>query len=428
VRRILIGVTALSVIGLMAVATAPQALAKTHNIRAAKIVRAVHGKRVVAHDPTIYDSIIDPNPGNVPSQSFEATGTEELGNQVSFGGVARVLDSVAVQMSSWACQSGSWTGTPSACATTPGATFSVPITFNIFGVGPASADGPSTAGPLLATDTQTFNIPYRPSSDPNYATDCLATATADSLPVSDFQYTWYDAGLNKCFNGDFTDISFTFGHVTLPNSVIYGITFNTNTSGLHPLGYSGPADSLNVALSQEPSSPSVGSDTYQGTVYTDIHDGGYQSNYCDGGAAGISVFRIDEPTGYPTNNGTNSGCWSVSGNTAPWYIPAVQFNALNSPSPTINSVNSFVVTAGKLGSPWFTVTTTGVPTPTVVKVAGKLPKGLVFTRNSGGTATISGTALKTDRDRVYAIVVLAKNARNSSARQRLSITLTGGKS
>ncbi len=415
-RKILVGVAALSVFGLMAVATAPQALAKTHNVRAAK---------VVPHDPTIYDSIIDPNPGNVPSQSFEATGTEEFGNQVNLGGVARVLDSVAVQMSSWACQSGSWTGSPSPCATTPGATFSVPITFNIFGVGPASANGPSTAGPLLATDTQTFNIPYRPSADPNYVTDCAATAAADSAPISDFQYTWFDAGLNKCFNGYFTDISFTFGHVTLPSSVIYGITFNTNTSGLHPLGHSGPADSLNVALSQEPSSPSVGSDAYQGTVYTDIHDGGYQSNYCDGGAAGISVFRIDEPTGYPTNNGTNSGCWSVSGNTAPWYIPAVQFNALNSPSPTIDSPAATSVVAGTPFS--FIVTSTGVPTPTV-KVTGKLPKGLVSASSGNGTVTISGTALRTDKNKTYTLIVVARNAKRSVAKQHLLITLTGGRS
>lgn len=397
-RRMLIGVVVLFVLGLMVV-TSPIASAKAHHHPTAN------------HDPVIYDSIIDPNPGNVPSESFEATGTQELGNQINLSGDARVLESVGVQMSSWACQSGSWTGTPSPCATTPGATFSVPITFNIYGVGPASSYGPSTAGPLLATDTQTFNMPYRPSADP---TDCPSAPTK-----------WYDAGLATCFNGYFTDIQFNFGHVTLPSSVIYGVTFNTNTSGFNPTGNPGPVDSLNMALSQEPSAPSAGSDAYPGTVYQAVHDQGYQGTYCDGGAAGIGVFRIDEPTGYPTNNGTNSGCWSVSGNTAPWYIPAVQFNALASPSPTITSPAAATATAGAPFS--FTVTTTGVPTPTVSKLGGRLPKGLVFKKGVGGTATISGTPLKTDLDKSYVVPLQAKNGRRSVARQRLIINLVGGR-
>jgi hypothetical protein len=387
-------------LALLGVATSPVAGARTH------------AHRIAVHDPVIYDSIIDPNPGNVPSVSFEATGTGEFGNQINLGGTARVLNNVVVQMSSWACQSGSWTGSPSPCATTPGATFSVPITLNIFAVGAASAYGPSTAGALLASTTQTFAIPYRPSADP---TDCPSAPTK-----------WYDAGLGTCFNGYFNNIEFTFGHVALPNSVIWGITFNTNTAGLHPLGVTGPYDSLNVALSQEPKSPSVGSDPYQGTVYWNILGNGYQGNYCDGGAAGINVFRIDEPANYPTTNGTNSGCWSTPVNPtgAPWYVPAIQFNALNSPSPTITSTNTATVTAGTPFS--FTITSTGVPTPLVTQLSGRLPVGLAF--HSGlGTATITGTALTTDRNRTYVVAVQAKNARRSVARQHLLLTVTGGR-
>jgi hypothetical protein len=383
-------------------ATSPSALAKAH---AAKVPK---GKVV---DPVVYDSIIDPNPGNVPSQSFEANGVAEFGNEINLSGTARVLDNVVVQMSSWACQSGSWTGSPSACSSTSGATFSLPITFNVYNVGPASSYGPSTVGNLIATATQTFAIPYRPSADP---VDCPSTPTE-----------WYDAGLGTCFNGYFNNIEFNFGHVVLPGQVIYGITFNTNTAGWHPLGVSGPWDSLNVALSKEPSAPSVGSDAYPGTVYWAIATPGYYSNYCDSGAAGVNVFRIDEPANYPTGNGTTSGCWSANGNhTSPWYIPAVQFNAVNNPSPTITSPDVAMVTAGQSFS--FTVTTTGVPSPTVSKAGGRLPKGLVLTRGIG-TATISGMAPKTDVNKVYTVVVQAKTRKFSVARQRLMLTLTGGK-
>ena len=79
------------------------------------------------------------------------------------------------------------------------------------------------------------------------------------------------------------------------------------------------------------------------------------------------------------------------------------------------------------GTPFsFVITTTGVPAPTIT--APRLPKGLKLVQDGNGTATISGTALKTDHDRTYTVHVTAKNDPNSSARQRLLLTLTGGKS
>jgi len=325
-RRILIGITALStILALVGVATAPSALAK-----------------VKATDPTVYDSTVHPSPGNLPSLSYEATQTEEFGNQISFAGTARVLDNVLVQMSSWGCQSGNWTAdvnSPDVCTTTPGATFTEPITLNIYNVGPASAYGPSTAGSLIVSDTQNFNIPYRPSADPNYQTDCAANATQENVPVSEFDGTWYDPALNSCFNGLLTDITFNFGNVLLPNNVIYGIAYDTSDYGASPnaplyqLGGTTPTgtswgdstachattegcgyDSLNLGLSNEPTAPSVGTDAYQGTVYWQLL---YAPYYCDQGAAGTGTFRIDEPANYPTQNGTNSGCWSAQTNGDP---------------------------------------------------------------------------------------------------------------
>jgi hypothetical protein len=416
------GVVALSVLGLMVAATSPIASARAHVVSdgAGQKIHNVKHHRVSNHDPVIYDSTVNPNPGNLPSEGFEATATAQFGNQISFGGTARTLQDVVVQMSSWGCQSGTWTGAPSACVTTPGATFSEPITLNIYNVGPATANGPSSVGSLIASDTQTFNIPYRPSAD---AINCPSTPTK-----------WYDAGLASCFNGFLNNIQFTFGHVNLPTNVIYGIAYNTSDWGAAPYGY-GPAchsssagcgyDSLNVGLSQQPSAPSVGSNTYPGTVYQNIVNSGYANNYCDAGAAGINVFRIDEPAGFPANNGTNDNCWSVNYPTvgAPWYVPAVQFNALVSPSPTITSSATASVVAGTPFS--FTVTTTGVPTPQVTKLSGKLPVGLVF-HPGLGTATITGTVPTTAHNKTYTIAVQAKNGRRSVARQHLALTLTGG--
>jgi hypothetical protein len=58
-------------------------------------------------------------------------------------------------------------------------------------------------------------------------------------------------------------------------------------------------------------------------------------------------------------------------------------------APTITSVNSTVFTAGQPGS--FTVTTTGVPQPTLDDGLASLPSGVMFTDNGDGTATIAGT-------------------------------------
>jgi hypothetical protein len=428
VRKILMGAVALSVLGLMVTMTSPIASAKTRVAAAGPSKQKAHNTRHHKGsntDPTIYNSTVEPNPGNLASESFEATATAQFGNQISFGGSARVLNNVVVQMSSWGCQSGSWTGTPSPCVTSPGATFTEPITLNIYNVGPATANGPSSVGSLVASDTQTFAIPYRPSAD---ATHC------STAPDNGTQ--WFDAGLNACFNGYLNNIEFTFGHVSLPDNVIYGVAYNTSDWGANPYGDLTAChstsegcgyDSLNVALSQQPSAPSVGTNAYPGTVYEDIVNAGYQGNYCDGGAAGINVFRIDEPTGYPTNNGSNDNCWSINYPTvgAPWYTPAVEFNALVSPSPTITSPATANVVAGTPFS--FTVTTTGVPTPVVKKLSGgKLPKGLVF-KGGTGTATISGTALTTNKNRNYTIAIQAINGKRSSARQRLVLTLTGGR-
>jgi len=462
-KTVLMGVAALCSVALVSVATSTSALANPRGAAAgsaaAKVHKVTHSKTKNS-DPVIYDSTVQPNPGNLASLSYEATATAEFGNQITFGGTARVLDNVVVQMSSWGCESGNWSTYATApCVTTPGATFSEPITLNIYNVGPANAYGPSTAGSPITSLTQTFNIPYRPSADTNYTTDCAASAAADAVPVSDFAGTWYDAALNECFNGYLTPIEFTFGHVVLPSTVIYGIAYDTSDNGNSPNGdipptdapwgdlttcHSSPGgcgyDSLNVAQSQEPTAPSVGTDDYPGTVYWNVQQADYAvnevCNYITSGpnfeGGGLNVFRIDEPANYPTGDGTTSGCWSVNNTatpptvtTPPWYVPAVQFNAVQSPAALITSANNATVVAGTPFS--FTINTTGVPIPRIME-KNKLPRGLTFTNNGDGTGTIAGNALTGNRDGSYRLILRATNLPNGGrSRQTFTLTLTGGR-
>jgi hypothetical protein len=225
----------------------------------------------------VYNSII-PNgpPANLPSVGPEAYAFNEFGNEISLAGTARTLNSVTVTLSSWACVSGSWT--TGDCSTPSGATFSQPITFNIY-------DPSDTVHPI-ATATQTFLVPYRPSTSPK----CTGGR-------------WYSAGTKTCFNGLADNVTFNFSGVTLPNTVVYGIVYNTRDYGPNPLGVTGPYDSLNIALSTD-ADVSAGSST-SGTVWQNSPLG---SQYCDGGTGGVGTFRAD------------SVCWAP-------YVPAVQFKA-----------------------------------------------------------------------------------------------------
>ena len=255
-----------------------------------------------------------PAPGNLPSLGAEAYSFNELGNEITFAGTHRSLTSVTVLLSSWACVSGNWFAND--CATPPGSTFQMPITLNIY----HAAAGSDTPGSLITSVTQTFSIPYRPSASPQ----CESTDPG----------TWYQLSTGQCFNGLATPVTFRFGGqgVTVPDEIVYGVAYNTTHHGYHPIGnmpcdstsQGCPYDSLNIALSEDPVNVTSGTDPNPGTIWWDTSVAGF---YCDGGAAGVGIFRMDSP-------GQDNNCWSVNSTAAPWeapyYVPAVQFKASQS--------------------------------------------------------------------------------------------------
>jgi hypothetical protein len=265
----------------------------------------------------LYNSMI-PSPGNVVSVGFEATSTAQFGNEITLTRSARA-GTVVVTMSSWGCQSGSWVTDD--CVTTPGSKFSEPITLNIFRA-PASnpttqpdTSGSGLPGSVIASVTKTFSIPYRPSAN---HTKCVGSEAG----------AWFDGKNGECFNGLATNIIFNLSslHVTLPQTFVFGIAYNTSDYGATPYGDATAChatsegcgyDSLNVGLSYDPDNLNVGSNPYSGYVWENTT---YAPYYCDGGNAGVGVFRIDSPS--------TPACWGVYTSTeAPWYMPAVEFNA-----------------------------------------------------------------------------------------------------
>src|ERR1700722_19297184 len=79
-------------------------------------------------DPTIFNSIPTPLPGNVASEGPEAYGFAQIGDGIVFPtGTGGALTKIAVVLSSWACTSGNWFGAGT-CVTPAHATFNQPIT------------------------------------------------------------------------------------------------------------------------------------------------------------------------------------------------------------------------------------------------------------------------------------------------------------
>lgn len=243
-----------------------------------------------AASSVVYNNVPNPLPGNLVSQAFEAQSASEFGGQIALAGTARTNPTVTVIMSSWGCETGSWFSHD--CVTTPGATFSEPITLNVYSVGAGGS-----VGSLLTSSTQTFNIPFRPSAD---NTNCTGATAGE----------WFSVADNSCYNGFATPISFTLNGVTLPDAAIVSVAYNTSDYGYAPYGDNTAChatsagcgyDSLNVGLTAP---PSVGSDPMPDSAYINST---WSGAYCSGATG---TFRLDGP------------CWTG-------YQPAIKVEASN---------------------------------------------------------------------------------------------------
>lgn len=249
---------------------------------------------------TVYKGLADSQPAAYPSLGYAATSTKEFGDKISLSQAGTKLSSVVISLTSWACQTGGWTTND--CYTAEGATFSHPITVNLYNV---ATDG--TVGTLLATKTQNVDALYRPSAD---TTNCSGGK-------------WFNVSDSTCYNGIAFDTAFDFSsqHVTLPSNVIATIAYNTSSYGTSPLGVTGPYDSLNVSLPG--SGPTIGTDLNTDEMFWDTTYPGYTGELV--ADSGWSPYHLA------------MNITSTPANTAPSI-------AFNSPTPADNSYVKGTVT------------------------------------------------------------------------------------
>jgi hypothetical protein len=201
---------------------------------------------------TVYSNIPTTLAPNYTSLSFQATQTSEFGNLVHLGGTARTLNSVSVVLSNW---------TPASrypdLAAVNATGYNYDLTLNLYNVGTGG-----TVGSLLATVTQSQFIAWRPEGD---AQQC------GNLPDYGTFQQWYSNDDNACHGGQAQLASFDFSSlaVNLPEDVIVGLAFNTQSYGAQPTGVEGPYTWLNFAVG--PTSTTVGSNdadvNYVATTY-----------------------------------------------------------------------------------------------------------------------------------------------------------------
>lgn len=269
--------------------------------------------------PVLYSSLVHPTPPDWWSLSFSATEATEVGDKINLAKSAP-LQSATVIMDSESCGNGGTSGTPP-CTTTPGATFPESITFTIYAPGPTEG----TVGSVLASDQESFNIPYRPSS----SVSCNNVPSIFPGPPNLDGNEWFDPATGTCYYGityaaTFDHFTFT-GSRTLPRTVVYGISYD----GASPSASPG-AQGLNVLYSTESASGAVpvGSDTDPGNLYASAR---IDANGLGGSGGQITCAAVGTTfQEYNTALGPTCGPYTNEGSGAPnvpiAFVPAVQIN------------------------------------------------------------------------------------------------------
>ena len=238
----------------------------------------------------VYSNLPATTPPNVPSLGYQATSTSEFGDHVQLAAGGRGLNTVTVMMSSWALASDYGSSDPG---------FEHDLTFSLY-----NYTGDAAAGSLIAAKTITTVVPWRPAADPTCAGG-----------------TGWRAGDGNCYNGYAFNVVFDFSAdgIVLPDELVFGLSFNTQSYGDNPTGTEGGFNSLNFGLVA--AAPSVGTDVdpdsvFWNTSHQPLPDQRHRRCvWCGLGVGGLCAGRCHRHTGRagtriagPGGSGTRR-CW-----------------------------------------------------------------------------------------------------------------------
>jgi hypothetical protein len=328
-RRLLAGLAAAGAPLLMATAVAAPAQASSTAINAL-LPSAFPSINQVIYDSTSTDV--------TASQGFQCCGTSEFGDAVRFTPGLRKLSQVTVEVDDWAVYTnpsvipagytavtpwkgqatGAWPGggkNPNGTTYSNPRGFYWPLTLNLYALSTSTLSDVTTpgtypaAGTPITSVTQTVLIPWQPT--PSTSSKCLSI---DQTEFSSYLQAWKSP--SGCEFGGPADITFNLpgGGVKVSDGLVWGVAFDTESWGSDPVGYDGPFDSLNIAVTK---SVRIGKDANPGGAFLDSTEAAEYGS-CFSGTSLIS--------GCPT------GTFRNDPNGWAGYVPAAQFTA-SSPFP-----------------------------------------------------------------------------------------------
>ena len=232
----------------------------------------------------VYDALASVTPAtNYPSQPFQAQQTNEFGDYVHLAGTARQLNSVTVTMSNWALAAtpANVTFCSASLSNCDATGYNWPITVNVY-ANTLTNDVPNH---LLGTKTITTHIPWRPAGDPT----CSTTNNGPGWKVGSTCFNYSGIATNAFFN-------LSSLNLTLPNDVIIGFVYNTQSNGPAPTGVDGPYNSLNIAVPDN-DPIIVGTDDSNNAVFWNTNTKSYYTNpLCTGGTFCLDTKWIPNGT------------------------------------------------------------------------------------------------------------------------------------
>lgn len=231
----------------------------------------------------IYNSTPSTLNPNYTSQPFQAQQISEFGDRVSFAGSARQLSSASITLSCWARYQdynvgGQYYGTGAFA----GDGFTHSLTLNIYESGSGSLPGA-----IIASVTQDKFIQYRPT-------------------------VWASA------NGIAQNVTFDLSGlgITVPESIVWGLAFNTQSYGAQPIGTAGPYNLLNVCYNQSSAwTPPNGGVTVGSTDTSTLFKNSASLSFYNNPIGGAGTFRMD--TTGTSLNGTPLGAPMASFSAVP---------------------------------------------------------------------------------------------------------------
>jgi PEP-CTERM motif len=202
----------------------------------------------------LYSSDPAPLPSDLDSLQYFFTETTEFGDIIALAGGATSqfsLESFVVTLSNAAIESDF-----EALGTSTG--YNVDLTLNLYNVGAGN-----TVGTLINSFTTSTLIAWRPESDASCGNGGYSSP--------------------DCFLGFLSQATFDLGGQITPQSLIWGVSFNSGLNGE-------PVNALGVALTSATVAPAVGGDPLDDSNYWATAIAGL---YSDNGAGGVGIFRED---------------------------------------------------------------------------------------------------------------------------------------